>query len=52
MPQQTKTFRVFVSSTSTNMKELRMILKKEVLQDDFMKVHFFYQEESFKPVSD
>jgi len=30
MPQQTKTFRVFVSSTFTDMKEERRILQKNV----------------------
>jgi len=33
MPQQTKTFRVFVSSTFTDMKEERWILQKEVFPE-------------------
>jgi hypothetical protein len=33
MPQQTKIFRVFVSSTFTDMKEERRILQKEVFPE-------------------
>jgi len=33
MPQQTKIFRVFVSSTFTDMKEERRILQKEIFPE-------------------
>lgn len=44
MPQQTKIFRVFVSSTFTDMKEERRILQKEV----FPKLEKFCEENSAK----
>jgi hypothetical protein len=44
MPQQTKIFRVFVSSTFTDMKEERRILQKNV----FPKLEKFCEENGAK----